>query len=179
MRVFSGNLFNLAAAALLAFAFGSNAGAGEIIHKEAAHKGSSIEVVDPYLRANIPGTTNGVAFMVLKNHGDQDVFLTGVKSEIANKIELHTTLHEGEKNRMREVSKIKVPKGASAALESGHFHVMLIGLKRDLKVGEKVGLKLEFSNGETLSIEAPVKKVSDAPMANMPMGNKEAKMPSK
>ena len=46
---------------------------------------------------------------------------------------------------MQPVSSITVPAGGKAVLAPGGFHIMLIGLRHDLKAGEAVPLRLHFA----------------------------------
>ena len=58
---------------------------------------------------------------------------------------------------MHEVDGVEIPAGGTAELKSGSYHVMLMGLKRDIKPGDKVIFTLSFKNAGTMTIEAPVK----------------------
>jgi len=41
----------------------------------------------------------------------------------------------------------------------GGYHIMLLGLKKPLVLGQLVNIKLQFNNGTTELISAPVKSV--------------------
>ena len=69
---------------------------------------------------------------------------------------------------MRRIDKIDVPANGETVLKPGGLHVMFIGLKHDLKVGQNVPVTLTFEDGSTKSFEAPVRKI----MMGMKMGNK-------
>jgi copper(I)-binding protein len=58
---------------------------------------------------------------------------------------------------MHEVDGVDIPAGGSAELKPGSYHVMLIGLQRDLKEGDLVTVTLTFQNGGQIAVEAPVK----------------------
>ena len=49
--------------------------------------------------------------------------------------------------KMTSVPFIKIPAGGNVELKKGGFHLMIMGLKRNLKVGEKIKVKFYFSNG--------------------------------
>jgi hypothetical protein len=59
---------------------------------------------------------------------------------------------------MHPVEAIDVPAGSEAVLKPGGLHVMLIGLTRDLKVGEKVVVKLTFEKAGERVVEAEVRE---------------------
>jgi len=60
--------------------------------------------------------------------------------------------------RMSPVENIEIPAKSQAKLEPGGLHVMLIGLKRELKPDEKIKLKLQFEKGGMQEVEAVVRK---------------------
>jgi copper(I)-binding protein len=70
----------------------------------------------------------------------------------------------GHMMKMRQVDSIELPAGQVVNLASGGYHIMLIGLKRQLKEGDTVPLSLviESKNGkrETVVVNAPVKPLT-------------------
>ena len=120
----------------------------------------SVTVVQPYARAVPPGHPNSAAFMVLKNTSEQDRALVNARSNISKVVELHTHKKEGGMMRMRQVKKIDIKAGSETVLKPGGLHVMFIGLKQQLKAGDKVELELEFDNGATIKLTIPVKMVA-------------------
>lgn len=120
---------------------------------------SAGEVSDPYLRATAPGVPNSAGFMVISNPSDQDLALVRAESDLAKKVELHNHINDNGVMRMRQVEKIMVPANGQVALKPGGFHVMLLGLHKQLKPGEKESLTLHFSDGSSQTLSLPVKKV--------------------
>ena len=58
---------------------------------------------------------------------------------------------------MREVSHIAIKQHGAVELKPGSYHVMLIGLKKPLKKGQVIKIKLHFDDKSTIDVEAPVK----------------------
>lgn len=125
-----------------------------------SYAASSLSVMHPYVRAVAPGHPNSAAFMVLKNSSEQDRALITAHSNVSKVVELHTHKKEGGMMRMRQVDKIIIKSGSKTILKPGGFHVMFIGLKQELKAGNKVDLELEFDNGEKIKLSVPVKIVA-------------------
>lgn len=121
---------------------------------------ASVDVVQPYIRAVPPGHPNSAAFMVLKNTSEQDRALVNAHSNVSKVVELHTHKKEGGMMRMRQVKKIDIKAGSETVLKPGGLHVMFIGLKQQLKAGDKVELQLEFDDGATIKLTVPVKVVA-------------------
>lgn len=118
-----------------------------------------IQIKDPYVREVPPNQTISASFMTIKNNTGSDIALLKVTSNIAKSIELHEHIHNNGLMQMRQVSKIIIPANGSKKLQPGGFHIMLFGLQRKIKAGEKVHLILEFDNGKKEKVSASVKKI--------------------
>ena len=126
----------------------------------AAVFGADVEIDGAYARASIPNVPNSAAFFVIKNNSDKDIAITGANSDIAEKNELHTHIKENKMMKMMKIEKLVVPAKSSLELKSGGDHVMLMGLKKELKVGDEISLELSFSDGDKKSIKVPVKDLA-------------------
>ena len=126
----------------------------------AAVFGADIEIEGAYARASIPNVPNSAAFFVIKNNSDKDIAITSANSDIAEKNELHTHIKENKMMKMIKIEKLVVPAKSSLELKSGGDHVMLIGLKKELKAGDEISLELSFSDGDKKKIKVPVKDLA-------------------
>ena len=126
----------------------------------AAVFGADVEIEGAYARASIPNVPNSAAFFVIKNNSDKDIAITSANSDAAQKNELHTHIKENEMMKMMKIEKLVVPAKSSLELKSGGDHVMLMGLKKELKVGDEINLELSFSDGDKKSIKVPVKDLA-------------------
>ena len=126
----------------------------------AAVFGADVEIDGAYARASIPNVPNSAAFFVIKNNSDKDIAITSANSDIAEKNELHTHIKENKMMNMMKIEKLVVPAKSSLELKSGGDHVMLMGLKKELKVGDEISLELSFSDGDKKSIKVPVKDLA-------------------
>lgn len=126
----------------------------------AAVFGADVEIEGAYARASIPNVPNSAAFFVIKNNSDKDIAITSANSDIAEKNELHTHIKENQMMKMMKIEKLVVPAKSSLELKSGGDHVMLMGLKKELKAGDEISLELSFSDGDKKSIKVPVKDLA-------------------
>ena len=126
----------------------------------AAVFGADVEIDGAYARASIPNVPNSAAFFVIKNNSDKDIAITSANSDIAEKNELHTHIKENQMLKMMKIEKLVVPAKSSLELKSGGNHVMLMGLKKELKAGDEISLELSFSDGDKKSIKVPVKDLA-------------------
>ena len=122
--------------------------------------GADVEIEGAYARASIPNVPNSAAFFVIKNNSDKDIAITSANSDIAEKNELHTHIKENQMLKMMKIEKLVVPAKSSLELKSGGDHVMLMGLKKELKAGDEISLELSFSDGDKKSIKVPVKDLA-------------------
>ena len=121
---------------------------------------ADVEIDGAYARASIPNVPNSAAFFVIKNNSDKDIAITSANSDIAEKNELHTHIKENKMMKMMKIEKLVVPAKSSLELKSGGDHVMLMGLKKELKAGDEISLELSFSDGDKKSIKVPVKDLA-------------------
>ena len=133
----------------------------------------AIEIQQPFARAT-PAKMGG-AFMTLVNTGMAGDKLLKAASPVAESVELHTHVKEGDVMRMRPVPAIEIAGHGRTALEPGSYHVMLIGLKQPLKEGTSFPLTLTFEKAGSVTLNVPVVKAGGMP-ANMP-GSMPGAMP--
>ena len=126
----------------------------------AAVFGADVKIEGAYARASIPNMPNSAAFFVIKNNSDKDIAITSANSDIAEKNELHTHIKENKMMKMMKIEKLVVPAKSSLELKSGGDHVMLMGLKKELKAGDEINLELSFSDGDKKNIKVPVKDLA-------------------
>lgn len=122
-----------------------------------------VKVDNAWIRASVKGQSGTGGFMDLT--ASRAFSLTGFRSAAAKDSELHEmAMDAGGVMRMRPVDSLPLPAGQTVSLRpgaSGH-HLMLMGLKRQLKEGDKVVLTLQLraADGQNLTqkIVVPVKK---------------------
>lgn len=122
----------------------------------------TIEVTNSYVRAtdemsSMMGMLMTGAFMDITNNTGEDVTLIGGTTDAAEYIEIHEVV-DGVM-RQKEGGLV-IAAGEMQTLKPGGNHVMLMGLPGDLVAGEEVTFILEFSNGDTVEVTAPVKVVN-------------------
>jgi hypothetical protein len=100
---------------------------------------------------------NSAAYMILRNNGAAADRLVGAESDVAEAVELHISEMQGEVMTMRPIEYVEVPANGEAELKPGGMHIMLIGLKKDLKPGDKITLTLIFENAGRMDVQAEVR----------------------
>ena len=124
---------------------------------------TSITVEQPWARATPGGAKTGAVYMTLDNKSGTADRLTGVSSDVADKLQIHEMKVENGVMKMREIAGgLPIPAGGSVALKPGSYHVMLIGLKKPLTAGEKFPLTLTFEKAGNISVTVPVQAMGAA-----------------
>lgn len=108
-----------------------------------------IQISNTWMRAGT-ANRNTAAFITIKNNIDVDDTLFSVSSDLAKVVEIHETYtKENDIKGMRHVEYLVIPSRSIVELKPGSYHIMLIGLNKDLQKGELVKIKLYFKvNGE-------------------------------
>lgn len=123
--------------------------------------GDGVEAHDYWARTGMMGG-NSAAYMMLHNHGTADDAVVGVSTDIADAAELHLSMM-GDDGTMKMVQqeKLDLPADGELELKPGSYHIMLIGLKKDLNVGDEITVTLHFQNSEDITLTIPVKDAAD------------------
>jgi copper(I)-binding protein len=100
---------------------------------------------------------NGAVYVTIRNGGGQPDALVAAASDAAATVELHETVRDGGVMRMRPLEKVTVPAGGAVEMKPGGHHIMLLGLRRDLRSGDTVTVTLTFEKAGTVSVQAPVR----------------------
>lgn len=116
---------------------------------------SGVEVTKARIRL-LPGDLPLAGYFDVQNSGKQAVSLTGASSADFGMVMMHRSMHKNGEATMMMVDKIDVAPGKTVSFAPGGYHLMLMHRKKDLKVGDKVLIKLEFSDGEKMNAQFKV-----------------------
>jgi len=106
----------------------------------------SITVSQGWARATAAGQTTGGGFLTITNTSAQPDRLVDVSSTLATNTQVHSMTMDNGIMRMRAVvGGLVIPAHGTLELKPGGYHIMLIGLKHPLRVGERVKLALRFA----------------------------------
>lgn len=122
---------------------------------------SKIEVKETWVSAPPPSSSLTAAYMVIENKGNEGDRLIKVSSEVSDHTEIHATLvNERGIATMKRVDTIDIPAGKVVEIKPGGYHIMLIGLKRPLNVGDKIEINLRFEKSGVLVLRPEVKEIT-------------------
>lgn len=139
--------------------------------------GSQITIDDAWVRPqdNLENPAGG--YLTITNSGPEDDVLVGASSPASARVEIHETMvmeptalpdasmepgatpgTGGGMVGMVPIDELPVPAGGEAVLKPGSFHLMFIGLKDALEVGDKVDITLSFQRAGSVRVTAEVRE---------------------
>ena len=116
-----------------------------------------ITIEDPYARAAGATAMAGAAFMTIQNDSAIADRLVAARSDVAERVELHTHVVDGDVMRMIEVEEgFAIPAGEAHNLARGGDHVMFMGLRQPFEQGETITVTLTFEHAGEMTLEIPI-----------------------
>ncbi len=126
-------------------------------------KGPDIQVTGAWARQSPMAATNGAAYMVIENKGREEDALIGADADVSEVVEIHEmVIDENNVMHMKPVEgqRLVIPARGKVELKPGGYHIMFIGLKKQLKEGDVIDLTLKFEKSGDIKVQAPVKKMA-------------------
>lgn len=117
-------------------------------------EGKQIQVSEIWARPGLAGGNSAVYFTITNGTSGADSLISA-SSDVADAVELHMTTMQDGKMQMMHQQEVPIQTGKTE-FQPGGLHVMLIGLKQDLKPGDQFLLTLDFVNAGQISLQVTV-----------------------
>jgi len=144
--------------------------AGMALALGCASASAQLSVTAPWVRATVASQKSTGAYMHL--HSRTSARLISVSSPVAAASQLHQMEMIGDVMKMRQVDGIELPPGEGVNMASGTYHIMLVGLKHQLKDGDTIPLTLvvqgKDKRREEITVKVPVKPINFVSPAKAP-----------
>jgi copper(I)-binding protein len=128
---------------------------------------AQVTVSDAWIRATVPQQKSAGAFMRVRSAAPAR--LVAVRTPAAASAELHQMQMAGQTMTMHAVEAVALPAGQEVDFGPGGYHVMLFGLKQQLKAGDSVALTLVVEDAarkrSEVKVAVPVKPIAFQPPA--------------
>lgn len=135
--------------------------AGMLLSACGAPMSDAVEASDAWARAGMRDGTSAV-YMMLANGTSQDVELIGASSDAAAAAEVHLSqINADGVMQMLKQDAVSIPSKKLLELKPGSYHIMMIGLKQDLNVGDSISVTLHFNGYEDVTLTVPVKDATN------------------
>ncbi|NLR41530.1 copper chaperone PCu(A)C [Novosphingobium sp. ERW19] len=130
------------------------------------YRSGALSIQHPWSRETAVGQAVGGGFLTIANSGTRDDRLLSGTSPVAAEVQLHTMTMDGGVMRMRQVTDgIAVPAKGAVELKPGGYHLMFMGLRRQLRQGERFPVTLQFQRAGNVTVQFAVQPVgSTGPM---------------
>ncbi len=128
---------------------------------------SAVVVSDAWSRPALQGDTGVVYTTIRVANADAVV---GATSPLASRVELHESMTEKsgamagmsgmgamDVTSMHPVARLPIPAGGTVRLKPGGYHLMLVGLRRDLKAGMRIPFTVRFARAGLVRATATVR----------------------
>lgn len=112
-------------------------------------------ITDPWAGATVPGQPVGGAYMKIASRAQ--VTLIHVETRVAKEVQVHTMHMDKGVMKMRGHGPLDIQPGKTVKLAPGGLHLMLLGLKQALKVGDTITLKLTFIDANKVKTTSVIK----------------------
>ncbi len=127
-----------------------------LTHAHSTHAGP-LEIEQAQARATVGNQANSAAYMEIENNGKTDEALLSASSPVADRVEIHSMSMEGDVMKMRAVDRLDIKAGTAVKMRPGQgYHLMLLGLKKPLKEGDKFPLTLHFRKAGKVKVTVQV-----------------------
>jgi len=143
-----------------ALALGAVAGLTASAAVAHGYRTGALSIQHPWSRETAVGQAVGGGFLTIANSGTRDDRLLSGTSPVAEDVQLHTMSMDGGVMRMRQVTDgIAIPARGSAELKPGSYHLMFMGLRRQLRQGERFPVTLRFQRAGNVTVQFAVQPV--------------------
>jgi len=117
----------------------------------------TLHIQQPWSRPTVATVPVGVVYVDLKNDGDTLERLLSASSDMAERVELHESVMDGQMMRMRPISAVEIAPMRTVQLKPGGLHIMLMGLKQPLVQGQTFALNLVFERAGAVTVKVLVR----------------------
>ena len=103
---------------------------------------------------------NSALYFIIKNNSNKTDTLLGVESKIAEIVEVHESFkRDNDKIGMRLAGKLVITTKSEFEFKPGGFHIMLLGVMKDLKIGDSFEVVLQFKYARKIKVKAEVRDI--------------------
>ncbi|OED50822.1 hypothetical protein ACH42_00640 [Endozoicomonas sp. (ex Bugula neritina AB1)] len=139
---------------------------------------ADVRITNKFVRAMPAISGNSAGYMTLLNQDNTTIRLESVDTDLAAKTEIHGhTMENGMMKMFKIAGGLELPPGQLVKLEPGGNHIMLMGVKTQLKEGDSVDMTLNFSDGDAIDVTVPVKSLQQSGRVQLKNGSARATVP--
>ena len=115
-----------------------------------------VAIMNAWVREAYPDAKVNAGYMTLVNVGSQEVTLVKVESAAFEKVEVHEMAMVDGLMTMRELTNLVIPANGQVQFQPGGMHLMLMGPRQNLAMGQQVDMTLTFKSGVKQTVTVKV-----------------------
>ncbi len=115
------------------------------------------EISDAWFRA-LPGKLPAGGYFTADNTTSHAIAITGARSDACGMLMLHQSASRGGMSAMDMVAEVKVPPGGQVKFAPGGYHLMCTDPRPAMKIGARVGVLLDLSDGSAVAVAFAVRR---------------------
>jgi copper(I)-binding protein len=116
----------------------------------------SVRILEPRLVLPLVKDNPGAVYFNLVNESDSPQKIEAVEVVGTEMSMIHDTVDSGGHSSMQMVHDVTIPARGSMPFVPGGRHVMVTGIKPEMKPGTNATLKISFDGGKATTIDIPV-----------------------
>ena len=115
-----------------------------------------LEITGAWFRA-LPGKLPAGGYFTAQNTSTHDIAITGARSDGCGMLMIHQSRTAGGMSGMDMVDKVEVPAGGKIAFAPGGYHLMCTDPTPRMKIGARVPVLLDLSDGTAVAVAFAVR----------------------
>lgn len=119
----------------------------------------NLKISAAWARATPKGAPVGGGYMTITNTGTTTDRLIGGSSDASKRFEIHEMSMDNGVMKMRPVKALEIKPGQSVAFNPGGYHVMFVGLNKQLAQGEHIKATLDFEKAGKVDVDFTVEGI--------------------
>lgn len=121
-----------------------------------AASAADLSVTGAWIRL-LPGELPAGGYFVLRNESGRATELIGARAPDFARIELHRSVERDGLQTMVRIDRIPVPAHGTIEFRPGGYHLMLMGRRHPLAVGDTVHVRLTLADGNEIPVDFTVR----------------------
>jgi copper(I)-binding protein len=121
--------------------------------------GKDIEISNIWAReAHASHHGHSAVYLDIANNSNDNDVLLNASTPIAGDTQIHNTVIKDSISSMIHLSELEIPAKSSVVFKPKSLHIMLMGLKHDIKVGDSFPMEFIFKKAGKIIATVTVKK---------------------
>jgi copper(I)-binding protein len=121
-----------------------------------AANAAPFDITGAWFRA-LPGKLPAGGYFAAQNNSSHDIAITGARSDACGMLMLHQSRTAGGMSGMDMAPRVNVPAGGRIAFAPGGYHLMCSDPTPAMKIGARVPVLLDLSDGTAVAVAFAVR----------------------